>query len=540
MKQSPMQTTHPPDDRDTKRLCITRAQPPNPAPTSPPPSPSQKNPMWLDAIPQEILLIIARKLHLATSLERKRGITLSIFQFASVSSKLRAIVCESLSYSLSISSKSLSEIANWSALFGTSVREISCNTRATDTTAPLLPLLSAPSLRTASLTNCPADLFAVSQSKSLTSLSVTFVCPSPSDHLEDALRRLQIRSLSLSCMFLGNCIFRDIFPAPEAWRRLAECCPGLSQLNVKCECKRREYGVSFDISPFVSALPTMRTIVVNYPMSREMVPFMRSLDSVTLIQHRWPYRRSNSPANLHTLAAEIGRPITAVHDVREVNSNWLEPPRMPSMNVEDLQRLSACPRMQKLQAVIESGAEDALPMMQELTSLKIAALPKNWNQSRTISLKDPGFHAPSSSFFHRLLNDMNKLRELSLFHMRVDMTQVQAVLRALGTQLELFGSSIVGQMEEPRSRLSLVMDAAGRHCPKLQELEFCRSALPTVETFPDVQLWAPKVLCMAKVLKRRAPGWNIDSFLLFADQWWHWAAYPRTDTSNSPYPGNSS
>lgn len=413
---------------------------------------------------------------------------------------MRLAVLEACAYQLSFP---IPEKIRWAAIFAHSIRSIKtgCDLAYFD---GVIHLLKAPTLRVACIPNKSDYLESISRAAGLQSLSVEFSDYSPVHFLLNALKRLNLVELRLKCSH--SCLFKHLFPTREAWFELATLCPNVSVLEINCICSADQV----ELSQFINKFRNLRQLTFNRPVANRTVDFLRILQSVSL---RHVCNGGLTMREQLQLAAKIKGPVVAIE------SSYFPMHSKDSLINDDLVALLAtCPRLVKLDLHLLRGAEEKIPQLRELRSLRL-----RWQYSVVEGPAGPEerYHRPSPRFFQRVVSMALNLKILCLFRVCIPMEELERILRMTGARLEVFGMSIVGQDEKAQVRLLNVMELVRCNNSSLRRLEvFAQPLLPKEGlSMAFCTYWHDKLFHALWLLKRRIPMLEVKELCRYINIW---------------------
>lgn len=435
------------------------------------PKPTQR--IWLDIMPPEVNTRIASHLHPEEQEFCDDCKPLSpLLQLADVSDAQRKAVADSFQNELVVNSSTSSK---WVRIFEGNVSQL--DFKASDCLSGFYNLLQESTLHTAFISNQPVELSNVSQARQLRELHIALDFKGQPQYIVRALEKLDISKLGISCAKQCEqiCIF-NFFPNRSAFQDLFNSCRNLRQLKIACICDQSNTGVM----NFLAELPVLDELALNFPLKEEALSAMGRMKSVCLqanIECNSPYEEKWSQFRLAIKAGPYMTKIKAF--CNEMPFGGMSPTLIVSEHV--ILQLAACTRLETLHIGLEPMVEEYLPALTKLESLRLFWYPKlpiNAALDTDLPQWVEVYHRPRSSFFHRILWDMPKLKDLCLFTMRISNNELHEILSHHGSTLEVFGTSVLFQEEELFDRILFNMEEVGNYCRSLRRLEMRDTGTP--------------------------------------------------------------
>lgn len=377
-------------------------------------------------------------------------------------------------------------------LFGEDVHELKlpvyrpCNGR--NIPSFVVPVLSLPHLRIASITDCPKQLAAVSTSHTIEQLSLTFIVgrsivsasPSPFTYLTD----LPLKKLHTKCEWKPS-YPRGYFRCPyqhdpaliisKTSQGIKTLLPHLTHLDLDCDCPREgaEHAL-WTFLPHQTLLIelTIRWYVVSSSIPDRICPFLRNLSSVRILGEGvdipsltfddLPYPPSISfmHGNFQTapktpLAPLVGQAVTEI----EYTSPLLGYRLLTSQHILELTKYH---RLRSIALPLANDVEQVLPQLATaLPDLERLALHPN----------DRRHYGVRPGAILQTVQSAGKLSDLRLKAIRIGLAEMVDVLRILGVRLRVLGVSIHRQVEPPVNRLQALLLAAAKYNADLRKFD---------------------------------------------------------------------
>lgn len=465
--------------------------------------------LWLDELPLEVCTRIAAYVSRSERREPAYYQSRSALHLAEVSEGMRLAVLAALKYKLSFPT---GHDLRWADVFRDRIQEVSI-----EPSRPIVyrhadgnefyNLLKAPTLRFAAISNFGPDLKAVGDAPQLRELCVMFSQRSSMRGFWAALRKLDLRVLRLICPVTMSpiCVCRDLLSPKAACAKLAARCRNLDALEIACNCDDSKA----DLAPLLSALPNLRTLTVNKTVADSAIPYLQKLESVILLYGARPpfsHALNNMDVQLEQ-AVKVGAAVTGIESVEGRCSESIS-----VIDAESVAMLGKCPRLKRLDMCIEEGAEWRFPELPELQSLRLCWDNRFLDLEPAEQEKVQMYEAPVPAFFSRIIETAPHLKELCLFHARISLDDLVGMLSRIGEQLEVFGTSIMGQGIRPQEHCIGVIEATTKYNPMLLRLVLKVNRIDgSDERMRGVGLhWRRRILKAMSLLQRSAPLVDID------------------------------
>lgn len=472
-----------------KKRCLT-----------PPQTTVRSTELWLDALPSDVCLRIAA--YVCTGKQ-----TPSALSLAEASPAQQAHIISALSGHLELccDARYLNEDSEkrWAKLFSHDIKTLTLHRFfSLDIAVPELPhmLFNTSTLLAAEVWNEPDFLGAVAKAPSLRRLKVSFKDSSSAHVLFETLGKLDLSELDLHCAGWGSasCPFRELQSAGKSGDRLSRCCSNLATLRMHCDHGCHPW-------PFITALPTLRTVTVSSKDSlkipktaHEVFPLLRAMGSVEI----------RGGSNSFWLASKLGSVVTCL-----VTTETLGTPQVA--------QLAALPCLEEVGCGFTENNEELFidslqPSLPSLRSIRLAwAPPKIWSP-RKYEWNVARFSSVASNVMLRMVQSCPLLSKLDLLYVRIGVTELRAILEHIGPRLERLWISIVDQDEPPFDRLELILQSLSLCSPGIRSLVLEKERIDTTALTTILRMKAYKDsrtiseqgrrLCAAlRLLKRSAP-----------------------------------
>lgn len=404
--------------------------------------------MWLDELPEEICARIAR--FVTRGSQNDDGLCL-----AHTSPKQERAVISTLSHKLVVDyvdHENKRQVLRWAKLLSNNVREVNvldwdiflmspfrygCKRR-------LQELLSAPTLQTAEIMADKVTLLAIQNSVSIRKLRVHLSADHPSRLFLETLQSLKLEDLTLECTGFteDTCAFVNMPCFSENNQTLAECFSELRALEVRCDCEECD-------NPIWRFLPMLRSVrevrLISEP-PEDAIPTLQSLDAVQI---------SNQRHGKH-LARQLGANVTKLHVQDE------------ALDADDVADLRNCPNIVDLSVIIADGSElllfDTMSSIRHLRSLDLMF-------EMSVFDSYPRYYEPAPGVMMNIVSGLHSLETLSLPCMRLELSELQCILKSVGPRLRSFKTSCDGQEESELGRLEALLCITIRNNSGLQSFE---------------------------------------------------------------------
>ena len=345
--------------------------------------------------------------------------------------------------------------------------------------ARVLALLRAPTLSHLTMTD---DLHALRALQGSAVRSLSLRLTSPSAHfalLLRALRTLRLRELHLcsNTRFASECPFDAANPSPLL-HALPPACPHLVALRLSCTLSQHTHERYTDpVWPLLPRLPHLRQLTLHSDAPATALPLLRRLHDVRVKSRLlWAVDRPDAPSLAAFALAEL-----LAHRVTHLTTQEI-------LTAAQLRRLRACPNLAALDIHVLAGDDaalvDAVRALPALTRLAV-----RWADHRAAAPPPMLAFGPNTAYtacgdgvLEGLARHARNLKELSLLDVRIELPQLDALLRARGPRLKHFDVAIVGQREKPFVRLHAVLARLARYCAALRSWRVDVSAL--VRAYP--------------------------------------------------------
>lgn len=425
--------------------------------------------LWLDIPPSEIRVRIARMICFG----RPNPAALHLAQTNAIQQEA---VLDALSCKLEISGDAIPDLGRWIYVFADTIREISvghiCVFRSERSS--VLELLKAPTLRRAHIFDDTDVLNAVAESKSIQELVVR-ICTTHTQHL--LLRTL--KSLSLTKLelysysrFARECPFNALTNEPSDVGTLLECCPKVASLKMSCSLSHHTHHHQNDpVWKLIPLFPTLREVTVETDAPEDVLPSLKKLESVHVTSRLlWAVDKPDAASvNAFRMAMNLGSVVTHL-TTQEV------------LSAGQVSQLVECPNLTHLEIRIQEGEDQTMAKcvasLPSLRSLKLRWLLRT--PASIMSRELPSeFSASTPGVVSDIAKNASNLTELELVDVKIELDELDEMLRCFGRRLTHFGISIIGQHETPCSRLLGFMRCVTKHSTGLHSWNVDISSLPT-------------------------------------------------------------
>lgn len=468
-----------------------------PSTSSVPASTSPLHNIWLDLLPPELRTRIA--IHVSNGKQNEDALHL-----AESTPLQRSAVLSALQNKLTVSEPQ--HVSRWTAIFHSSIRHV-CFVKHVSfpswCTPHPLSLLSAPTLHRAEISDSSHFLQAIAHSQSLRLLRICVQGGANTDLLLGTLRTLRLTELQLWCTekSMRRCPIREMSLVVDQPHAIAAACDGLTALRMHCY-----HGDP--IWELLPTFPTLRKVIVESKVPETVLPLLRRLESVQIIGANGTLALARQLGSVVTLL------VTSEHVDAEAFSELAE----------------SCPRLSDIEFIVAEGVEEALfeaaQWMSGLRSLKLRwAEPSEWGP-RGHKWNVAKFCGMNSWVMRRAVGLMPELDSLDLLYVRVEMEQLEAMLKKTGRRLKHFGTSIADQEEPPLERLSLLLNAVIAYNPELESLNLDsvrtdQMAMLGIMQHENATVRARQRVMLStslKLLKRAAPLLDVEKI----EEWTRW------------------
>ena len=407
------------------------------------------NSVWLDALPQDICCRIAAYITHDRDAFEPQSLNEDGLELARTTSKQRNVMAEALGH---IPDLRCEDIKSWLEVFTHPMHIDARDARGN----AVLELLSRSSLRSALIINRGNQFKAITVGHSVADLSIYIerLTEARFTSMLDTLKKLtQLVSLAILCDFCNTCAFEYIIDGHHAYQRLADACPRLTALHMRCQC-----DFEVDHSPVADVFSSLREITVARRLPDSALSYMRSRESVILQSYRKP---------LCCYASDIGSAVTGIKfplpNVMHSDPEG-KPMFMDEVNKEEVAMLKDCPRLRELELLLSPGAEEALPETKLLISLKLY-----WSYENRGFEENAWLGKPLDGSFVRRMFGQPLLQKLTLVGACIRMDDLEAVLRAAGKSLEMLAVSSTGQPDSILDRMLGILDRVILHNDNVRE-----------------------------------------------------------------------
>lgn len=370
----------------------------------------------------------------------------------------------------------------------------------------ILPVISLPNLRLATIADYPAQVAAVARSSSIQKVHLLLYRRMPAKKVFEALLKLPLTKLRILCMEQEGprpttqehlCPFRDPDMITSDSGAIAKYLPHVRSISITCKCHVDGKSRFWDVLPLLKRVTDVgfEWLLPAATVSREALRFLSSRDSVQIV----------NALNSIALASLIG---PSVSEITQRNSKRRG---FDALTAKELVSVGNYPRLTHLEGNIEETAETVLPgVLQKLPSL--GTLKLFWVQPER-EAREPCMYTGSrfvSAAPGVMLRAVQATRRLSILWMmdvRIELTELVCILKSIGTQLRSFASSLGDQEEPPFERLEALLLVAAEHNTALDNIWF--EGIKHQRGAMSVEEWkqqAQRVLVSVRFLERRAPG----------------------------------
>lgn len=392
---------------------------------------------WLDVPPPEVRERIA--VHVSGG-----QLTQSALHLAQVNGKQREAVVSVVSKALHITNTANPE--TWANILQDELVELSfdyechCPDYAFD-------LLRAPKLRSVSIPDDPRLLKEVAKS-SLTELKITVCGRASPTLLFDTLASLPLTKLQLFCYVdeESRCFNNPDYVGPNAFA-LAVSCPRVTEFRAECSCPH-EHDL---IWRAVSMLTALRKLTI-LELPDDSLERLAGLTSIKV----------HSALDVQSLAKQLG----------PVVSDVVFP--CDFLDARQIASLMRCTQLSSLRCMVKEQTEFALADLVKKT-LSLIVLEVYWGCAEVPRERNTGqprafYVTVTPGVLLRAISTRVNLTVLILCYVHIPLSELILMLKCVGRRLHEFGTSIMGQQEEPLDRFEHVLFAATKHCPNLKEL----------------------------------------------------------------------
>lgn len=488
-----------------------------PTPSAPAPSPAPAPRLWLDILPFDLSVRLATYLTQDEPPYQTRH-TPSALALAHVSPRQRHAVLDALSYSLDFP---ISHSARWLALFRPVIRHLHCPdiTYACFNRPAAAAIFDAPTLTTVSISNRRVFLHAVARAVAVRSLSLQFWDDDTPHLLTRTLAALPaLVALHLECAdrIPGEtpCVFKRVFRMAKVRNGIAAACPNLEELSLICNCARSVCRRS--LGPILDMWPNLRRLTTNKHVPDACIHRLQQFECVVLQQPGGvPMKQQLDVATM------IGPVMKGLVHRRPACDN-LAGVEYRGM----LAGLKGCCNLTSLHLVLARGAEGGIPVLANLTSLRLRWFGERQNANvswapesaaaRHMYVVLEHYRLPMG-FVRRMLGWTPHLRELCLFQAEISFGEIEFALQKTGTSLEVFGTTFTQQLEPPLERVLLILETVTKYNGGLKRLELEGAEGMTRMGICDERkkegALVPVILRATRRLRMFAPYLDVDGML---------------------------
>lgn len=414
-------------------------------------------PLWLDLLPREVCT------HIASHLSRGTP-SPSLLNLSELSSIQALAALSALSHSLNLhfSSKPsfAQELNRWAQVAAPTLVELCIDGHSSEyMTAQALKsaahlLANAPSLRKVALPNEPELVAPLSLLTDLQELSIPVIYGDKMDAWLSALDHLQT-PLSITKLDLGfPTEYKQCHPA-TFWTTfsciLKTACPSLTDFEFHCMCYRDGFRKTCT-EHVLNNFPRLQATCIWRGVLLSAFDHVRQLHSVRLMDY----------GDAHAHAVSLGSAVTEVFGFNTVE-----------LDAGQLASFRHYTRMEKLQIIIQSGAESALldvvRQMPALRVLDVDTVAGN-EGDRTID-RWPRLHGPRKGIYLAVVQAAPMLTEVHLRDVRMAKEEVFEIMRHVGSRLQMFAISVCEHEENPWDMLEYLLHAAVKYNPNLRRFD---------------------------------------------------------------------
>lgn len=308
-------------------------------------------------------------------------------------------------------------------------------------------LLRAPKLRSASIPDDPELLKEVAKS-SVTELTIIVCGRASPTLLFDTLASLPLTKLQLFCNVdeESRCFNNPDFVGPNAFA-LAVSCPRVTEFQTECSCPH-EHDLIWRALPMLAEL--RKLTILELP--DDSLERLAGLESIKI----------HSALDVQSLAKQLG----------PVVSDVVFP--CDFLDARQIESLMRCTQLSSLRCMVKEQTEFALADLIK-KSLSLSILEVYWGcaevpREKNIRQPSPFYATVTPRVLLCAISTGVNLTVLILCHVHIPLSELTSMLKSVGRRLHEFGTSIMGQEEEPLDRLESVLFAATKHCPNLKGL----------------------------------------------------------------------
>lgn len=399
----------------------------------------QPNKFWLDALPSEVHHRIVSYL---VPIPGDRDSYYPFLHLAETSKSLRLIVLSALSFKLKITRR-LEHIDRWADVFCEHLRELEICVQRKRNYKPVVQLLKAPTLERLTVIARPDLITAIHHAPSLRSVSVTIYKAYHLAGLFNSLRTLpKLTKLKLHirapCTNGQNC---NLLRAGKDPKELAECCKHVTDLDVSCTCYNTERCIAWR---WAFGLPALLDLKLHQLATEWFLDF--DFEEADVVNTVILLPRFQRPL-VHLGVAFVLRSVVYTAQFAPV---------------------SLRPVQESFALSLRTGAKLIFPgSTSELQSLRIEWPSRVWLGEYLYPMEH---HGHDRGTLLRSIQDMPALSSLSLMEVRIGILELTSILVHMGSRLEVLGTAIEGQEEEPHERFKTVMEVVSTQNTNLRKL----------------------------------------------------------------------
>lgn len=399
----------------------------------------QPRKFWLDALPSEVHHRIVSYL---LPIPGDRDSYYPFLHLAETSESLRLIVLSALSFKLKITRR-LEHIDRWALVLCEHLRELDVCVHRKRKHKAIIQLLKAPTLERLTVIPRPDLLTAIHHAPSLRSLSVTIYNPGHLTALFDCLPTLpKLTTLKLHIRApRSNSQACNLLRAGKDPNELAKCCPHVTDLDLRCSCYNTERCIAWRWS---FSLPALRELTLHQLASEWFLDFdFEEADFVNTV----------------ILLPRFQRPLVLLGVTFYTHCVTYTAEFAP---------VSLHPVRESFALSMRTGARLIIPgSTSELQCLRMEWPSRAWLGEYLYPMEH---HEHDRGTLLRSIQEMPALSSLWLMEVRIDILELTSILVHMGSRLEVLGTAIEGQEEEPDERFKTVMEIVSTHNANLRQL----------------------------------------------------------------------